>query len=541
MERRTVVFFVWVATLGALALGVVAYWLVWVGHSGWPTPFLELVLYAEPAGLAAALLVSLAFAKPVPRRILGIIEALGARPAAFSAAVALGLAAVSFMTARGFPASIDEYCFWFQARLFSAGRLVASFPPEIVERVFSSEFADGAFLARSAATGSAVVTYWPGFSALLAPFLGLGAPWLLNPILSALAILSASWLVSELGGGVRAKGWCMALAICSPVFVVGATTLYSTPLIVLGNVCFAALVLRPRGWRAILAGGVGSIAMVAHQPVAHLLFALPWLGWLLWRRQWRSLVLIGVGYLPVVLVVGFGWVALRGGVVAGSSAAAETASALRGLVSLFQLPVGEVGLDRLHNVVKIVSWSVPVLPALAVLAVRQPGAASVDRVLLGSALATLMFSLAIRFDQGYGWGNRYFQPAWMVLPVLAALWLESRSEDGTKWSVDGRVLATCLATLVVLVPVRLWYVEDWTRARAERLEALPSGDRIVTFLVVPAGSPLRDWIRADPLGGGIGATLESRGWSADQALVQQVWPGASLVARQQWGSAWRIP
>jgi hypothetical protein len=98
-----------------------------------------------------------------------------------------------------------------------------------------------------------------------------------------------------------------------------------------------------------------------------------------------------------------------------------------------------------------------------------------------------------------------------------------------------------LATLVVLVPVRLWYVEDWTRARAERLEALPSGDRIVTFLVVPAGSPLRDWIRADPLGGGIGATLESRGWSADQALVQQVWPGASLVARQQWGSAWRIP
>src|SRR2546430_11346262 len=55
--------------------------------------------------------------------------------------------------------------------------------------------------------------------------------------------------------------------------------------------------------------------------------------------------------------------------------------------------------------------------------------------LAASALVTILGFLFVPYDQGHGWGFRYFHSAWMTLPVLAAAALTprrlARSEEHT--------------------------------------------------------------------------------------------------------------
>ena len=111
----------------------------------------------------------------------------------------------------------------------------------------------------------------------------------------------------------------------------------------------------------------GGYALVLHNPFPHLIFALPWIVWLAMRRRQglRDLCWLGLGYAPVVLCIGLGWIlwqqqTLQAGVAATASAAAITGGGAApgllmieramgmalGLFRALELPVEEIVLAR---------------------------------------------------------------------------------------------------------------------------------------------------------------------------------------------------
>ena len=122
--------------------------------------------------------------------------------------------------------------------------------------------------------------YWPGWALILAPFAAAGVSWLANPLLGGLAVLLVHRLVLQLTASNSAAGLAALLTVASPAFTVNAFSLYSMNAHLVCNTAFTILLLRPTPLRALAAGLIGSLALVLHNPVPHLLFAVPWICWL---------------------------------------------------------------------------------------------------------------------------------------------------------------------------------------------------------------------------------------------------------------------
>ncbi|MGG2305238.1 hypothetical protein ACE4Z6_27835, partial [Salmonella enterica] len=78
-------------------------------------------------------------------------------------------------------------------------------------------------------------------------------------------------------------GLAILLTVASPVFFANGISYYSMPAHLFANALYALLLIDPTPRRAFAAGLLGSIALTLHNPVPHLLFALPWIGWLALR------------------------------------------------------------------------------------------------------------------------------------------------------------------------------------------------------------------------------------------------------------------
>jgi hypothetical protein len=86
------------------------------------------------------------------------------------------------------------------------------------------------------------------------------------------------------------------------------------------NLLFAWLLLKPTPYRAFGAGVVGSLALVLHNPFPHMLFAAPWVIAIARpREQRRSFVALILGYLPLTVLMGVGWLYLREFLTSGDS------------------------------------------------------------------------------------------------------------------------------------------------------------------------------------------------------------------------------
>ena len=86
-------------------------------------------------------------------------------------------------------------------------------------------------------------------------------------------------LALELFDNREAAGFALMLTIASPVIFANGISYYSMPAHLLANSVFALLLVRPTPRRAAAAGVVGSLALVLHNPVPHMLFAAPWFVW----------------------------------------------------------------------------------------------------------------------------------------------------------------------------------------------------------------------------------------------------------------------
>jgi hypothetical protein len=348
----------------------------------------------------------------------------------------LALCAGSLWVYHDQPLSMDEYAAAFQAKVFAAGAMHGQFPPELLDQLIPAGFQNH-FLMVNRHTGAVFSAYWPGFAILLTPFEWLGIPWACNPTLVAASFLLVGRIARELIASPLAAGWALLFALASPAFVANGITYYSMPAHLLFNLGFAWLLLAPSPWRLFLAGLVGGFALVLHNPFPHTVFALPWIIWLGSRRGagLRNLAWLGAGYLPMVLVLGVGWSLWQQQALRESAAAttvvhaapaaaadwAQRASALvSGLLRFFRWPDETILYARLGGLAKLWLWASPLLLLLAWFGGRAERTIGI-RLLGASALLTFFAYFTIPFDQGHGWGYRYFHPAWGALPVLAAL------------------------------------------------------------------------------------------------------------------------
>ena len=358
-------------------------------------------------------------------------------------------AALAFWAYHHHPLTMDEYAPLLESRTFVAGQLRAWVPPHLLSWVVAPQYR-GEFLQVTRDSGFYSPTYWPGLAILEMPFVALGAPWLCNPTLGALALWGVHRLTLRLTRSPEAAAWAWVLMLSSPAIALNAASFYSMPAHLLFNVAYCLLLLRDDRRGALGAGIVGGFALVLHNPVPHTAFALPWIVFVAWKRR-RLLAPLLLGYLVFALPLGLGWSRFLDGFDASSYVASNRAARalpfaemLSRLATVVAWPNALLTLSRAAGVAKTVVWAVPGLTALAwygwrALPKPRPNDTANDaasdavdarglRLLAASFLTTFLIYCLVKFDQGHGWGFRYLHSAWFAMPILGSFFLARASE-----------------------------------------------------------------------------------------------------------------
>lgn len=501
-------------------------------------PYVFEYLFARNEPAAAWLAIAIVLAAAVvaragraPERFL--VARLSADPRAFIACATLVLAAAALLVYRAHPLSMDEYTPLFQARVFARGRLAGQVPPELLPRLVPPM----RWFIESAPSGAMVSAYWPGFALLLTPFVWLGCPWLLNPLLGGATLLLGHRLARRLWPDTRAAGWAVLFIAASPAFSVNAISFYSMAAHLAASLLFAVLVLEER---LVLAGAVGSLALALHNPFPHTLFALPFIVSIA-RRPGRiaNLARLAAGYVPGVIVLVGGWMWYRAQV----TAPVETrVGLLAGLDVVrkyaFTAPSLDLLLVRTMNLAELFSWAAPLLVPLAVLGALRSRGNRGACLLATAALLTALGYAFVPYDQGHGWGYRYFHAAWAALPLLAA----SAVENGSTTAPLRRLaLSAALFSLVLCTPLRFAQVRTFIDAHLAQVPEVPGAHRRqVVFVDASQGSYTIDLVQNDPFLDGERWVLISHGQAPDARFMRAFFPGARRAAAGPFASVWVV-
>ena len=300
----------------------------------------------------------------------------------------------------------------------------------------------------------------------------------------------------------------MLFALASPAFMLNGISFYSMPAHLLFNLVFFWLLLTPTATRLVLAGLVGSYALILHNPYPHLLFALPWLGWLVFRRQGglRNALLLLSGYLPLALIAGLGWVYCLEEVrqtdtmtVVSNLPANDLPWLLRTILSVtsvFGLPDSRTLWYRTADLSKLWLWSAPFMLALAWLAANRLKKKEV-RLLGASIFLTFIGYFLVPVDQGHGWGARYLHSAWGGVPILAAGWICRPTSANGRWAVTNSMLMWgVFLSLFAFVGLRAWQMGDFMERHLAQLPDYPKDRPSIVF--VQRGFYVRDLVQNDP-------------------------------------------
>jgi len=467
--------------------------------------------------------------------ILRIVDFLTAHAAAvaLTAAVLLALGAVFVYHNNAF--CMDEYAAVFQAKTFAAGRLTAQLPPSVIDWLVPPGF-NGAFLVGSHATGQVIEAYWPGFALVLAPFELLGLPWICNASLAGVAVFLIHRITLEITDDRRAAGWAVLFTLCSGAFVANAISYYSMQAHLTANLLFVWLLLRPTPYRAFGAGLIGSLALVLHNPFPHTMFAVPWIIAIVRSKEQRRYFLpLILGYLPLVILIGAGWLHLRELVTAGDSGFNVISNNLHGA---FDLPNKAMIDARTASMVKMWIWAVPCLFLFAGLGLIGRRHDQRVRLLALSAGMTFAGYVFFIFDQGHGWGYRYFHSAWGVVPILAGCAMMGRSDSAGRLAAFAG--AAALLNLLLVLPFQLMQIDTVITRHSAQLPKPHRPGNNVYFVQWSGGFYLADLVQMDPLLRAQDLVLFSRGSELDSALRRQNWPAAVMVDRGYAVEEWNL-
>lgn len=443
------------------------------------------------------------------------------------------LAIMSLLVYQNDALSMDEYAAVFQSKIFAAGKITGHLPPSVVDWLIPPGF-NGAFLVVSRVSGAAMEAYWPGFALLLAPFQALGMPWLCNPLLTACALYLIYRITLEITGKKSAGGFAALLALASGAYLATGLSLYSMQAHLAANLLFAWLLMRSTPGSAVLAGIVGSFALILHNPFPHTMFAVPWLLELLRTKERRRLIVpVALGYLPLLVAGGVAWLSLRSLVTAGDSGFDVLG---KDMLMAFRLPDRLMLDTRVASSVKLWLWAVPGLLPLAVLGYLRFSRDWRVRLLSASALLTFIAYCFVTFDQGHGWGYRYFHPAWGVLPILAGCALASEPR-GRLAAFAG---AAALLNLVLVIPVQFFHMRVLIDTHSAQLPPAQRPGRNVYILQPYEGFYLGDLVQTDPFLRNEDLVLLSRDPKLDAELIRQNWPQARHIANKTGVEQWQI-
>lgn len=200
------------------------------------------------------------------------------------------------------PTYHDEFSYLFEAKTLLAGRL--SFPshpvhPELFDQMHVMN--EGRMASR----------YYPGTSLWLAPFVGVGYPYLAAWVASAIATMLLFWTGHELAGRRAGVFAGLTLALSPGVALFGTTFLAHQPTL-MSLTLFLLGVIR---WRRTHAGGDAwiagcglSYAMLCRPMTAAAMglpFGLDIAVWLVWPRP-RSATVAGPTSSRLATLIGFG-------------------------------------------------------------------------------------------------------------------------------------------------------------------------------------------------------------------------------------------
>jgi len=549
----------WSLRMAVLVLLGSAFALVFlIDYVGYPHPIVPalvlrvLLLRQDVAGLALLAAIAVLACVPAGRRTaLAAVDAIGAHPWRTAAVVFGTLCTAQHVVALDHALAADEYLTLMQSRIFAEGRLTGDWPPELLPWLMA-DFYRYRWIMVDAHTGDVASVYWPGFALLLAPFSRLGIAWALNPLLAAVALLLLARLARRVAGNPRAAGWAMLLALASPGFAGLALGYFSMTAHLAANLGYAMLLLRGTPQAAFGAGLIGSLALVLHNPVPHLLFATPWLVWLARKREARAcLGRLALGYLPG-FAVGLAW--------------ALFLWRLHGFIYFAPFPsdgalLHEIGNflwywhfrsshafgtpddyslgGRVGEQVRLWAWSAPALAVLAAIGYWQVRDRTDANLLAASFVVTLAGYLFVRFDQGYGWGARYVHPAWGALPVFAAVALSAAR--ATAASLAPWAARAALLSLALALPLRAWQVRDYVAEHLARRPAYEPGLRQYVFIDYDRTRYTQDLAQNDPFLREPTVLLVSRGRRADYLFMRMRHPQARQVSDQPGrGHVWRL-
>jgi hypothetical protein len=216
----------------------------------------------------------------------------------------------------------------------------------------------------------------------------------------------------------------------------------------------------------------------------------------------------------------------------------RVASAVAVLVQHFNLPGGEIARARVAGLVKLFLWGAPLLLLLAWLGGRR-GRNDLLRLCGASALLTFFAYFVIPFDQGHGWGYRYFHAAWGVLPVLAAAGMTHIQGAAEPW-VFNRVAKMLLGSLLIANGLRVYQVGIFVDEHLSQRPPQTAGGQISFHNGI--GYYANDLIQNDPWLRGDRIVLLSERPGEEAMILRRHFPGEYVAQSNQYGTTYtRLP
>jgi hypothetical protein len=353
-------------------------------------------------------------------------------------------------------------------------------------------------------------------------------------------------LALALFGSAESAGYVVLLTLASPAVTINALSYYSMPAHLVANALFMLLLLKPTPARAFGAGLLGSLALVLHNPAPHLLFATPWVVWLaLQPDRLRVVGALVAGYLPLSLALGWGWAIFLESV--GGAAAIGDLATPGGAAGTFARRLSQVIAWRsetgvaaqLFGLGKLWLWAAPGLLAAAALGAWRTWKEEVPwRLMAASALLTYFAYFLVRFDQGHGWGFRYFHPAWAILPLLALAATRTASSAPRESSLPSYLAACAILSLALLTTFRALQVEQFISRHLAQLPTAAAGEVRAAFIDSDNTYYGWDLVQNDPFLRERPLRFTSLGADADRAMMAARFPDYRPLRSDWRGSAW---
>jgi hypothetical protein len=193
---------------------------------------------------------------------------------------------------------------------------------------------------------------------------------------------------------------------------------------------------------------------------------------------------------------------------------------------------------RVAALAKMWLWAVPCLFVFALLGGLRHRDNRHVHLLMQSVVLTFVVYLFVRFDQGHGWGYRYFHSAWGAIPILAGCAMTDRSDAERRLvSFAG---AAAILNLVVVMPFQMHEISEVISQHLAQIPPPIRPGNNVYFIHPRGGFYVADMVQIDPLLRNRDLLLVSRGAYLDTQLIRQNWPSAVKIASGRAADQWYL-